>query len=304
MSNETRQETTTDQQLVVPPKQEKLVVQSDLPTMDTAKYEHMYRIAVMMARTTTVPDTLCKDKDGNFLQPDVIVANCMRIVNQAVRWGMDPYAVMDCASIVYGKLCYEGKLVAAVVSSKLGVRFEYHWNSLTGDKYGVTVVGIYPDGRTEEISGAVGEWKTTGKNSNWGKDPRMMLAYRGVRVWARLHEPAILMGVYTPDELSDLSDNARAQRARPVEQSSGLKNRLLERAQQPDNSGFQASSVAAELDGEQANPLDVVAEDGRKAALSDKPREVPQIYEEDDPEVPVWLAAYDEALNEGDASDE
>jgi hypothetical protein len=50
-----------------------------------------------------------------------IMANCFLVVNQAVRWNMDPFAVAQCVSVVHGKLCYEGKLIAAIIEAKLGI---------------------------------------------------------------------------------------------------------------------------------------------------------------------------------------
>ena len=44
---------------------------------------------------------------------------------------MDPFAVAQCCSVVHGKLVYEGKLVAAVLDAKLGVRLTYA--NLTGE---------------------------------------------------------------------------------------------------------------------------------------------------------------------------
>src|SRR5258708_3621680 len=115
-----------------------------------------------------------------------IVANCFLVVNQAVRWGMDPFAVAQCVSVVHGKLCYEGKLISAVLDAKLGVRLKYEWNNKLGDEMAITVSGKFPDdGSTEKVAGTVADWKTTGKGTPWiPKQYRKMLAYRGAREWA------------------------------------------------------------------------------------------------------------------------
>jgi len=34
----------------------------------------------------------------------------------------------------------------------------------------------------------------------WGSDPKQQLAYLGVKRWARLYCPDVILGVYTPDE--------------------------------------------------------------------------------------------------------
>jgi len=203
-----------------PPKRgEAIQVFDPIPLLDTSKFEHMQRIAGTMAACSLIPDAL----RGNT--PQATLANCFLVVNQAVRWNMDPFAVAQSVSIVRGKLCYEGKLVAAVIEQKLGVRLRYEWNDKRGEEFGVVVSGQFPDGRVETIDGTVGQWQTKdkeGKVSNqWRTLPKLMLAYRGSREWARLYAPGVMLGVYTEDELQDMQDSARAVRARDVTPAQG-----------------------------------------------------------------------------------
>lgn len=193
------------------------VVSDPIPVLDTARFEHMQRIATVMAHSSLVPDALCKTKvEGQRetvpLEPQEIVSNCFLVVNQAVRWGMDPFAVAQCVSVVHGKLCYEGKLIAAVIEAKLGIRLKYTWDEKPGDNLGIVVSGKFPDeDEARTVTGTVGEWKTTGAGTPWtAKQSRKMLAYRGAREWARLHAPSIMLGVYSDDELDALSDERRS----------------------------------------------------------------------------------------------
>ncbi|WP_066470274.1 hypothetical protein [Bosea sp. WAO] len=145
------------------------------------------------------------------------MANCFLVVNQATKWNMDPFGVAQCVSIVKGKLCYEGKLVAAVLDAKLGIELTFTYDGKKGDELGVVVSGVI-NGVTKTVEGTVGGWKTTGTNSPWSSPanhPRQ-LAYRGSREWARVHKPALMLGAYTDDELADLQDASRANRAREV----------------------------------------------------------------------------------------
>jgi hypothetical protein len=148
-------------------------------------------LATMMAKCSLVPDHL-KNK------PD----DCFPILVQALRWKMDPFAVAQCTAVVRGKLCYEGKLVHAVLIAMGAIdgrlTFEYKG---TGDLREVTVTGTPRGDKARSITGTVRQWQT--ENGNWKKDPDMMLAYRGTRAWARLYCPDAMMGVYTPDELDD-----------------------------------------------------------------------------------------------------
>ena len=198
------------------------VVTDPIAVLDTARFEHMQRIAKVMAQSNLIPDSLCCIKDGKNLvelPEHRIHANCFMVVNQAVRWGMDPFAVSQCVSVVKGKLCYEGKLIAAVIEAKLGIRLDYEWSGPQGGDRKVVVKGKYPDEmKVRTVEGTVGDWKTVGDFSPWQpKQYDKMLAYRGTREWARLHAPGLMLGVYSDDELADLADNARANRARVVQ---------------------------------------------------------------------------------------
>lgn len=214
--------------VTAPPRRSEVrVVNDPIPVLDTARFEHMQRIANVMAHSNLVPDALCKIKEGEGpnaklvpLDPTEIVSNCFLVVNQAVRWGLDPFAVAQCVSVVHGKLCYEGKLIAAVLTAKLGVKLEYE---ISGEGEAMKVVVsasingdpvVDSSGEVKTVEGTVAEWKTTGNGSPWaarGGYPRM-LRYRGAREWARVHEPSIMLGVYSPDEMDDLDTRARNSR--------------------------------------------------------------------------------------------
>ena len=47
----------------------------------------------------------------------MLISTCLVVIEQAMRWGMSPFAVAQCTSSIGGKLMYEGKLVAAAVES-------------------------------------------------------------------------------------------------------------------------------------------------------------------------------------------
>src|SRR6185437_11744430 len=118
MSN--AQEQTVAHLPVVRKDKEVRIVSDPIPVLDTARFEHMQRIATVMAASNLIPDSLCMtgEKDNKALLPQAqVIANCFLVVNQAVRWGMDPFAVAQCVSVVHGKLCYEGKLIAAIIEA-------------------------------------------------------------------------------------------------------------------------------------------------------------------------------------------
>ena len=245
-----------------------------VPILDTAKFEHMQRVANVMASTSMIPDALSMAKIAGQRDPvplpmEKVVANCFLVVNQAVRWGMDPFAVAQCVSVVHGKLCYEGKLVSAVLDAKLGVKLHHAFTGEAGKEdrriflsdepfNAETIAELRPGFRSPDrriFDGSVAEWKTTGTGTPWTpKNFDRMLIYRGHRDWCRIYEPAIMLGVYTPDEMLDLSENARANRARDVTQDRpSLADRMAAAkatgATQDKPEGFDRSFIDGELRG-------------------------------------------------------
>lgn len=205
---------------------ERIQVFDPIHVLDSGRFDQMQRIATVMARSPLTPESLVcfyegtgQNKKAVLLDWDVRLANCFLVVNQAVRWGLDPFAVAQSVSVVHGKLMFEGKLVAAVLDAKLGEKLSYEWNDQPGDLLGIRIEGS-PDarGKPRVLEGTVGQWRTAGAGSPWTKaaDHRRQLVYRGTRDWARLYEPAVLLGVYTPDEMEHLQDRVSGEAASPA----------------------------------------------------------------------------------------
>jgi hypothetical protein len=174
-------------------------INTGLSIFDSGTFDQMGLIASKLAASSLIPATLKGDTD------EETAANCFRVVEQAQRWGLSPFAVLDSASVVHGKLMWEGKLIAAAIKSALGVRLRYDYEG-QGDQRKVTVTGEI-DGQPSTVEGTVADWKTTGKGSPWEKPANhdQMLAYRGARQWARRHAPEVILGVYSPDEFDEAS---------------------------------------------------------------------------------------------------
>lgn len=168
---------------------------------DTARFEQSQRVAMAMARASLLPKHL-RGSDIHESQ-----ANCLRIVNQAVRWGMDPFAIMDETYVVGGKLGYSGKLVAAVVNANAGLvgRLDYTFTGTPGkDDFTVTVSGQFAGGTAPKIvTLSVGQAKT--ENKMWKADPEQKLCYSGAVKWARRWCPEVVLGVVTDDDLEHVT---------------------------------------------------------------------------------------------------
>jgi len=158
-------------------------------------FEGVERLAACMAKCGTLPQHL----QGK-------PSDCFRIVVQAAKWRMDPFAVAECTSLVHGRMCYEGKLVAAVLQAMGAIegRLTYEISG-KGQDASIVVTGT-PKGAKKPavLNGSVKEWRTHGNGSPWDKQPETQLVYRGTRQWARLYAPEAILGVYTPDEAEEI----------------------------------------------------------------------------------------------------
>jgi len=150
-------------------------------------------LASVMSKASLIPDHL-RGKPGD----------CLLVIMQAQRWGMDAVSVAQCTSVVHGKLCYEGKLVAAALYATGAIDGRLRYEFSGGGVGRTVVVSGRPHGSTVEqtVTGTVLDWQTS--NDNWKKQPDDMLVYRGTRQWARRYAPEALLGVYTPDEIEDM----------------------------------------------------------------------------------------------------
>ena len=168
---------------------------------DTARVEHSFRLAEGMALAGLLPDHLLRNKHGEFTASQV-KGNCFRIVMQAMRWEVDPFALIDETFVVGGKIGYSGKLVLAMINAraKLKSRLRYTFAGEKGKSdLTVTVTGTFQG--EEEASGvslSVAEAKT--ENQMWNKDPEQKLIYSAVVRWARRYCPELILGIVTDDD--------------------------------------------------------------------------------------------------------
>jgi hypothetical protein len=113
---------------------------------------------------------------------------------------------------VHGKLCYEGKLVAAALYAMGALEGRLHYEIIGSGAGASIVITGSRRGESKELTvrGSVKDWRTYVKDKQgnridnaWDKMPEDMLVYRGTRQWARLYAPEVMLGVYTPDEMDD-----------------------------------------------------------------------------------------------------
>lgn len=152
-------------------------------------------------------------------------ADCMAVALQAMAWNMSPFAVAQKTHIVNGTLGYEAQLVNAVISSSRAIVGRFHYRTI-GDwsKWQYKNVGTNGKNKHSGINerglgvqvGAIlaGETEITWddplyietiqiRNSPlWQSRPLQQMKYLAVKYWARIYCPEVILGVYTPDELT------------------------------------------------------------------------------------------------------
>lgn len=176
-------------------------VETGISLFDSGQFQQMWVIADAMSKSSLVPQTLRGDTN------EETQANCLRVVEQAGRWGFSPFAVLDHASLVHGKLMWEGKIVSAAITALTGIRLKYVYSG-SGENRKVVVSGRFADENEDRtVEGTVSDWKTTGNGSPWSRASNhdQMLAYRGARQWGRRYASEIMLGVSTLDEYDESS---------------------------------------------------------------------------------------------------
>ena len=190
--------------IVEKPKVEYRVVEDHGPLaylLDTARFEHLQRVSTLLASASLTPAHL----KGN--NPAATMGNCFQVVNQSLRWGLDPFAVAAETYVVQNKLGFQGKLIAALINSRanLSGRLRYEFDG-AGDDRTVTVIGRFDSEEDERvITLSVKQGKTT--NKMWTSDPDQKLVYSGATKWARRHCPEIMLGVLTDDDLERIAES-------------------------------------------------------------------------------------------------
>jgi hypothetical protein len=101
---------------------------------------------------------------------------------------------------------YEGKLVAAAVESSGAIAglISYDFAG-EGEALSVTVTATRR-GETNPRTIAVSLKEARTNNEMWKRQPQQQLCYHGVRVWARRWTPAVILGVYSREEMGPIID--------------------------------------------------------------------------------------------------
>ena len=161
---------------------------------------------------------------------------CLAIIDDAIRFGMSPYALARGAYLVNDQLAYESKIVAAVIIGRAPIRDlpEYAFAG-AGDGLRCTVtIELVSGKKITHQSPPLG--RIVPRNSPlWTSDPEQQLGYYTIRAMARRHFPHTLAGIYDLEEAAA----ARTIDVTPLPEPSGLVHRLAG----PSGEGFVATEA-------------------------------------------------------------
>ena len=197
------------------------VVEHPIPLLDTARFEHLKRVADALSYSTRLPQHWRGKTDNEC------VANALVLLNLAQAFEIDPiFLAQETFLTPNGQIGYTGKLIAANLERKFKIVLDY---DITGEGDAMTIVasGKRPsDGKVVTVKGTVGQWKKP-RNENWTSQPEDMLIYRATRQWARRYFPAAMLGMLSDDDMDELRENMRlASRAGAEEGRDALVARL------------------------------------------------------------------------------
>ena len=170
--------------------------------LDTARFEHIWRMARVFSETSMVPTVFQKKP-----------ADCMVAIQMALRCGIDPMMFLQNSYVISGKPSIETKLAIAMMlkSGRIRGTITYAFSG-QGKNLACTASCISAD--TGELLEHTLTWDTVERNkwhenAFWKKDPELMIQYRSAMRLIRLHFPDVLLGCYSKDELEDIDSEPK-----------------------------------------------------------------------------------------------
>lgn len=132
---------------------------------------------------------------------------CLGIVDDAIRFGISPYALARKSYLVNSTIAYEAQVVAALVLTRGPLKQRPHIGFKgDGPNRQCLITADLTDGsKVEYESPKIGT--ISPKNSPlWKTDPDQQLSYYSLRAMGRRHFPDVLLGVYDFDEAMTFKD--------------------------------------------------------------------------------------------------
>ena len=179
-----------------------MIVQDDSEfanLLDTAKFNHLWRVANIFSSSKMVPDHFRGDP-----------ASTLVALQMAFRLQVDPLMLLQKTYVLKGKPGIEAQLAIALINTRGPFKGPIQWNlepnadkptkctawaihKITGQRCDISL-----DMDTVKAEGWYGK-----DGSKWKTIPAQMFRYRTAMWLGRAYCPEVLMGLYSVDELID-----------------------------------------------------------------------------------------------------
>ena len=165
-------------------------------------FDFAARMADAFSKSTIVP----KDYQGN-------PSNCLIALEMANRIGTSPMMVMQNLYIISGRPAWSSQFIIAMINNSKKYKTELQYD-LKGEGTNMECTAFAVDHNNRKIVGpkitmTIAEQEGwLGKNgSKWKTMPEVMIRYRAASFFGRLHCPDLIMGIYSADEVIDISES-------------------------------------------------------------------------------------------------
>lgn len=175
-------------------------ISEELDTFGSIRgFENTCRMAKALASSTIVP----KEYQNN-------IGNCLIALDVSNRVGLSPIMVMQNLYVVNGRPAWGSQSISALINTSkkyekpLQYKVEGEGDSLSCYAYTVDYEGNDIKGPTITMQMAKDEGWVNKSGSKWKTMPEVMIRYRAVSFFGRLHCSELLLGIYSSDEAADL----------------------------------------------------------------------------------------------------
>ena len=169
---------------------------------DAQSFETALRMADCLSKSTIVP----KSYQGN-------AGNCMIAIEMASRINTSPMMVMQNLYIVNGNPAWSSQWIISMINTskryKTELQYEFGYDEADGglscrawaeDLQGHVVYGPKITMKMAEAEGWLNK-----SGSKWKTMPEVMIRYRAAAFFGRVNCPDMIMGIYSQDEIVDMS---------------------------------------------------------------------------------------------------
>lgn len=180
------------------------------------EFQVAQRMAQALASSTIVP----KDYQDNL-------GNCIIALEMANRLNTSPMMVMQNLYIVNGRPAWSSQYIVAMINSSKKYKTELQYEMKgSGDSLECTAwaedhTGHKVKGPTITMKMAKDEGWATRSGSKWKTMPEVMIRYRAASFFGRLNCPDMIMGIYSTDEVIEMSPDQYHEVDSEVQQNQG-----------------------------------------------------------------------------------